>query len=106
MSDTPKVRLRRTNSACPESYEVHRIEDGAHLGWFRLRHGEFTARTPDDQLVYSAAPEGDGCFRADERVHYLNAGVRALLEGVKPMETEPIYEIDPESVELIEDWGA
>jgi len=92
--------LDRTCTACPEQYDVYHA--GKRVGYFRLRHGCFTAELvsdsdPDDfgDLVYSASPNGDGVFQDDERVHHLNAACRALDRAMNSIrdevETVPIY---------------
>jgi hypothetical protein len=79
--------LTMTCGACPEQYDVHL--DGEQVGYLRLRHGVFTAETPDcgGKLVYRGEPKGDGIFESDERAHYLCravaaiAGARRVAEG-------------------------
>lgn len=71
--------LHLTCGACPEQYDV--FLHGVQIGYLRLRHGHFTATSPDvgGKLVYSAAPAGDGVFEAHERMMYLEEAVAKLL---------------------------
>ena len=62
---------------CPEQYDVYL--DGNEIGYLRLRHGHFRAETPfGGQVVYTAEPEGDGCFEDHERDQYLAAAIKAI----------------------------
>ena len=92
MSDASKVRLVRTGASCPEQYNAYLGK--TYVGYLRLRHGCFTAETPDGTVVYSAAPEGDGSFLDHERVLHLNAACRALSAPRPVREEEPIYDLD------------
>lgn len=82
--------LVMTCGACPEQYDVF-YEDPeqdyktVQVGYFRLRHGSFTAEYPDvcGKLVYQACPKGDGTFYDDERKEYLTEAVKAILEKHK-----------------------
>ena len=66
--------------ACPEQYDV--VLGEQVVGYLRLRHGRFRADCfpPDGakETVYTAAPEGDGCFESDEREKFLTAAVNAI----------------------------
>ena len=80
-------RLECTCHACPEQYDVYYAGD--KVGYLRLRHGVFTAETPDclDELVYVSHTKGDGRFHNSERVPELKRAIRAIRkfreEGVK-----------------------
>jgi hypothetical protein len=71
-------KLVRTCMACPEQYDVYLGEE--KVGYLRLRHGHFTAETPDcmETLVYRAEPSGDGIFEDDERVFHLQKAIYAI----------------------------
>lgn len=62
------VDLVQTCGACPEQYNAY--IDGEEVGYLRLRHGYFSVDYKDVE-VYSANPDGDGCFTSDERDCYL-----------------------------------
>jgi len=70
--------LCQTCFACPEQYEV--FLNGEQVGYLRLRHGHFTAETPDcgGELVYESEPRGDGSFEEDEREAELTNAIRAI----------------------------
>lgn len=72
------VELKRTCYACPEQYDA--CMNGKAVGYLRLRHGHFTVSCPNaqGQIVYEAAPKGDGQFEDDERDAYLNSGTLAI----------------------------
>jgi hypothetical protein len=81
--DDRTYALKMTCNACPEQYDVHL--DGEQVGYLRLRHGVFTAETPDcgGKLVYRGDPKGDGMFEGDERELYLRAAVAAIDKEVR-----------------------
>ena len=61
----------------PEQYDVYL--DGKEIGYLRMRHGCFRAETPfGGQMVYTAEPEGYGCFEDNERDQYLAAAIKAI----------------------------
>ena len=78
------LRLQQTCFACPEQYDVYN-RDGKQVAYFRLRHGRFTAESPDcgGELVYMAHPNGDGIFYSEERMFYLTQAVKAVIEHAK-----------------------
>lgn len=88
MSLQTEYRLEKTCGSCPEQYDVFNGDE--QVGYFRLRHGHFTARLGDasGDYIYSAEPQGDGQFLPEEREHYLQEAcdaVKAALEGgMKP----------------------
>lgn len=68
-----RYRLLKICGAFPEAYEVfHPTDEDPEwlVGYFRLRHGHFTAFV-DDNIVFSAYPEGDGIFSSTERIPYI-----------------------------------
>ena len=71
-------KLILTCEACPEQYDVFR--NGDHVGYLRLRHGVFTAEYPEcgGVTLYTGCPDGDGCFRDNERMFYLHEAVNAI----------------------------
>jgi hypothetical protein len=71
--------LQQTCSACPEQYDVFDNND-KQVAYLRLRHGHFRADVPECgvETVYSANPEGDGCFLESERVKYLTEAILAV----------------------------
>jgi hypothetical protein len=73
-------RLVRTSFACPEQYDVYQGKE--KIGYLRLRHGHFTAETPDclDDLVYESSPEGDGIFEDTERMPELRKAIKAIQD--------------------------
>ncbi len=79
--DGETYTLTMTCGACPEQYDVTLgDEDGAQVGYLRLRHGEFTVDAPDvdGREIYCALPAGDGMFEDDERDGYLQRAVGAI----------------------------
>lgn len=89
------LKLIQTCGACPEQYDVYL--DADCIGYMRLRHGYFRAEYRDT-TVYTCSPKGDGCFKDDERVKYLNEACRAIIKAHEninddPLE-EPIYEME------------
>lgn len=72
-------KLYLTCYACPEQYDVLDKNDNM-VGYFRLRHGCFTAKSPDvgGKLVYVAYPDGDGIFTEGERTPELTKAIEAL----------------------------
>lgn len=77
------LRLELTCGACPEQYDV--FKDDRIVGYLRLRHGTFTVDYPNVSGVeiYSADPNGDGTFDADERLNYMAKAMRAILYQLK-----------------------
>ena len=73
-------KLVLTCFACPEQYDVY--YDGEEVGYFRLRHGYFTAnyKKPGGPIVYEVSTYGDGIFDNAERKPQLKAAVKALLK--------------------------
>lgn len=72
-------RLVLTCFACPEQYNVH-LGD-SQVGYLRLRHGYFTAYTPDHtgRGIYESRPIGDGIFEnAREREQELREAIWAI----------------------------
>lgn len=91
-------RLVQTCGACPEQYDVFDEETDEEVGYLRLRHGFFSARYPgvNGEQVYSASPDGDGCFMEHERDFYLSRALEALRlahEGLEHEEVERIMEL-------------
>lgn len=92
------IRLVQTCGACPEQYDAL-DEHGRHVGYLRLRHGNFTVECPDygGQLVYSAQPEGDGCFTSDEQDRYLRYAVQAIENWIATaFPAQPAY-VNPDT---------
>ena len=81
------LKITQTCGACPEQYEVFK-EDGEQVGYLRLRHGGFTVSYPScgGDLIYESATKGDGAFEDDERAHYLNQAIEAIIR--KMLDTE------------------
>jgi len=73
------IELIMTCSACPEQYDAY--YNNLLVGYLRLRHGEFTVTFPNvgGELIYSAEPEGDGCFEDHERDYFLMEAEKAIL---------------------------
>jgi hypothetical protein len=73
------IRLQQTSEACPEQYNAF-DESGRQVGYLRLRHGRFSVRVPDSRgrEVYTASPDGDGCFTSEEVERYLAEACRAI----------------------------
>lgn len=73
-------KLKITCKACPEQYDV--FKNGTQVAYLRLRHGFFYASVPDcsDNIVYEAAPIGDGMFEDSERMKYLTEAIIAVEE--------------------------
>ena len=78
------IILKLTCGACPEQYDAF-DDTGKRVGYFRLRHGEFTVDYPDvgGKEVYCAEPEGDGQFEEHERERFLIAGIDALKKEMR-----------------------
>lgn len=76
-------KIKLTCSACPEQYEV--FKDGEQVAYLRLRHGHFTVDYPNvsGEEIFSAEPNGDGCFDDNERLTYLTMAKRAILAKLK-----------------------
>lgn len=72
------VCLVLTCAACPEQYDA--FLGSTQIGYLRLRHGIFRVDYPGNygETVYTAWPNGDGCFDEAEREHYLRAACGAL----------------------------
>lgn len=75
------IELRKTCSACPEQYDAY-DEHGNQVGYLRMRHGIFTVTCPDvhGEMVFNAAPNGDGLFEEEERPFYL-AHAKSAIRG-------------------------
>lgn len=71
------VALVQTCGACPEQYDAY--IDGEEVGYLRLRHGYFSVNYKDVE-VYSAHPDGDGCFTGYEREYYLEKACEAITD--------------------------
>lgn len=73
-------KLDKTCWACPEQYDVYL--NGEQVGYLRLRHGSFRCDYPDcgGKTVFSAYPDGDGCFTEEERDPMLRKALAALKE--------------------------
>jgi len=73
------LKLVQTCGACPEQYDVF-DKDDKQVGYLRLRHGLFRVDFPKcgGEIIYTAGPEGDGCFDCDERDFYLSEAVKAI----------------------------
>jgi hypothetical protein len=73
-----RITLTQTCWGCPEQYDAYL--DGEIIGYLRLRHGSFTVSYPwsGGDVVYRAAPRGDGLFEEDERDAYLTRAKEAL----------------------------
>lgn len=76
------VDLVQTCGACPEQYDAY--IDGEEVGYLRLRHGYFSVDYKDAE-VYSAYPDGDGCFTSNEREYYLQDACEAIAETHKTL---------------------
>ncbi len=72
--------LKCTCTACPEQYDV--FKDGRQVAYMRMRHGWFRVAVPDvtGDTIYSAEPEGDGCFKAHERLVYMKKALDNIKE--------------------------
>lgn len=70
------LELRLTGSACPEQYDV--LLGGVEVAYLRLRHGVFRVKAGSE--TFEAAPDGDGVFDGDERIHFLAKVMRFVLE--------------------------
>jgi hypothetical protein len=72
------IRLVLTCSACPEQYDAY--SGDTQVGYLRLRHGAFRVDVPGcgGETIYTASPNGDGCFDPDERDYYLRFAVDAI----------------------------
>ena len=77
------IELEQTCGSCPEQYEA--FYKGKRVGYLRLRHGTFRVDYPDcgGDTLFTATPEGDGSFRADERDGYLMLAKLAIIERMK-----------------------
>lgn len=79
------VDLVQTCGGCPEQYNA--FKDGVYIGYLRLRHGCFTVEYElggyDPKLLWTAQPEGDGVFCAEEREHYLDTACYMLAHEYK-----------------------
>ncbi len=77
------IELVQTCGACPEQYDA--FYNGKMVGYLRLRHGYFTvdADRPWGAELYSARPQGDGCFEWDERDKYLRKARKAIAKHVR-----------------------
>lgn len=83
------IKLVLTCGACPEQYDA--FDGDRQVGYLRLRHGQFTVECPDcgGELVYQAAPNGDGCFNDDERDYYLRFAVDAIERWIRGEHKRP-----------------
>lgn len=70
------LRLVETCGACPEQYEVYLGKK--EVAYLRLRHGVFRVDVPFGKTVYTAHPNGDGCFDDDERDIWLSEAKRRI----------------------------
>lgn len=77
------LNLVQTSAACPEQYNVV-DKFGTVVGYFRLRHGLFTAQLygPSGPEVYSVETQGDGIFNWHEREFHLNAALARLAAAL------------------------
>lgn len=77
------IRLVKTCGACPEQYDA--FDGDKQVGYLRLRHGCFTVNCPNfsGEEVYSAAPQGDGCFDPEERDYYFRFAVDAIERWIR-----------------------
>lgn len=86
------LTLVQTCGVCPEQWDAFDAA-GDTTGYLRLRHGTFRVDYPDcgAETIYTAQPEGDGCFMEDERARFLALAVAHLLmrrrTGVPPRPT-------------------
>lgn len=71
------IVLEQTCGACPEQYDA--LYNGNVIGYLRLRHGYFRVDC-GDITVYSAQPDGDGCFTSEEREKYLDRAKKAIKD--------------------------
>lgn len=73
------IELDQTCGACPEQYDAYYKSE--LVGYLRLRHGRFRVDYPHcgGETIYEAYPEGDGIFEYDERPHYLEEALRAIV---------------------------
>jgi len=74
------IKLICTCGACPEQYDA--FYEGKYVGYFRLRHGDFSVEYPDaeGECLLFEHPEGDGMFNAEERQDCLTRGCLAILQ--------------------------
>jgi hypothetical protein len=94
-----EITLVQTCGACPEQYDA--FYNGKQVGYLRLRHGRFRVDYPNVEgvTIYSAEPEGDGCFTSEERQGYLTEARLAIITAIKdpppaPVEQEPLKPIE------------
>lgn len=66
------INLIKTCEACPEQYDAYNSKTNEKIGYLRLRGGHFTVQNSNEEVIYSAYPNGDGMFRDDEREYYLS----------------------------------
>jgi hypothetical protein len=79
------LRIELTCGACPEQYDV--FLGSQYVAYFRLRHGVFRVKENagmDEEIIYEAFPNGDGCFDTVERLFYMNKALKALLKHYNP----------------------
>lgn len=79
-----EIELVQTCSESPEQYDA--FYKGKQVGYLRLRHGEFRVDYPDcgdETIYYSEKMNGDGCFREDEREHFLNKAKEAIIKKLE-----------------------
>jgi hypothetical protein len=86
------LRLVQTCGACPEQYDVY--QGDKRVGYFRLRHGHFRAECPQGNVVYEAAPQGDGLFEPEERDRYLNEACAAVLRCLDNRPKENLFTVE------------
>lgn len=111
MSDQP-FRFKMTCGACPEQYDV--FLGDKQVGYVRLRHGEMRVRCPDSSgiTVYTAAPNGDGCFDGAEERDYFLRHAGAAIQKWLLLGDEAFVERHPPApdvayvLEDFQDWGA
>ena len=77
------ISLVMTCGGCPEQYDAYNGK-GQKVGYFRLRHGNFTVDYGGcgGETIYRAHPDGDGLFEAYERDHFLREGIDALKAAI------------------------
>ncbi|MEV0869315.1 hypothetical protein AB0I24_15410 [Brachybacterium paraconglomeratum] len=73
------MELVLTSSACPEQYSL-RDDNGAEIGFFRLRHGHFRAEDGSGRTIYEASDLiSDGVFEGSEREERMLPAIDLVL---------------------------